>query len=126
RPGPATPERPARADASHAEDGGNEAGRVECAAAAGAFRCLRRALQPGAPPSGTGHAGAGGRLHALPARLSWPRGAHLSVPRRHRPDLNRRPFDYESASAMRGPSFFCAFVLKWTPLVTTGEYGTAE
>ena len=51
-------ERPARADASDAEDGSHQTRRRQCAPAASALRCLHRPLQPRAPASGAGHAGA--------------------------------------------------------------------
>ena len=60
--------RPARADASDAEEGGDQAGRRERPAAAGALRCLRRSLQPGAAAPGARDESPGRPLRALRAR----------------------------------------------------------
>ena len=93
-PRPSAAERPARAHASDAQDGGDQTRGRQRAPAAGALRCLRRrSTTDDRPHQALGMKVPGRRLRAIAARLSRPRGAHLPVPRhddhRHalRPDL---------------------------------------
>ena len=90
---PSRAERPPRAHAPDAQAGSHQACGGQCAAAAGALRCLLRPLQPRAAAPSAGHEGARRALHAVTAPVPRAADARLSLPRldghRHqlRPDL---------------------------------------
>jgi len=75
---PSSAEWPARADAPDPEARSDQAGRGQCAAATGALRCLRHALQRRSAARSARHAGAGVTLHAVVQAVSPPGGASKS------------------------------------------------